>query len=106
MDWTTALDELEAAVAATERILQDPPGPPSAASQPAGTPVERWSPPLPTGTLPPEARQRAVALAAAQERVIRRLEEARLDVSRQLQAVSSVPGIGESSPAVYLDVNG
>jgi hypothetical protein len=56
--------------------------------------------------LPAAARRLAVALAAAQERVARRLEEARIGVARQLQAVSSVPGVGESSGAVYLDVNG
>jgi hypothetical protein len=106
--WTAILDVLEMAVGAAERTLKDPLGPLSSA--PAGgvvlSPQERWSPPAPPGPLPLEARRRAVALSAAQERVARRLEEARLDVARQLQAVTSVPGVGESSGAVYLDVNG
>jgi hypothetical protein len=29
-----------------------------------------------------------------------------MDVARQLHAVSSVPGVGDPSGAVYLDVNG
>jgi hypothetical protein len=56
--------------------------------------------------VPAEARRRALALSAAQERVAQRLEEARQDVARQLQAVSQVPGIGAPARAVYLDVNG
>jgi hypothetical protein len=102
------LDVLEMAVQAAERTLKDPLGPLSA---PAGSvaeprPEKRWSPPSMTGPLPATARRRAVALAAAQERVALRLEEARLGVARQLQAVSSVPGVGESAGALYLDVNG
>ena len=106
--WTAILDVLEMAVHAAERTLKDPLGPLSSAPQSGVvlSPVERWSPPVLPGPLPQEARRRAVALSAAQERVARRLEEARLDVARQLQAVTSVPGVGESSGAVYLDVNG
>jgi hypothetical protein len=106
--WTAILDMLEMAVGAAERTLKDPLGPLSSAPAGAGvlSPQERWSPPTLPGPLPLEARRRAVALSAAQERVARRLEEARLDVARQLHAVSSVPGVGESSGAVYLDVNG
>ncbi|WP_306913187.1 MULTISPECIES: hypothetical protein [unclassified Arthrobacter] len=106
--WTAILDVLEAAVGAAERTLRDPLGPLSAAPRPvvAPQPEKRWEPPTPIGPLPAEVRRRAVALSEAQERVARRLEEARLDVARQLQAVSSVPGVGESSGAVYLDVNG
>ncbi|CAI3792909.1 hypothetical protein [Pseudarthrobacter sp. MM222] len=106
--WTAVLDMLEMAVGAAERTLKDPLGPLSSAPQDGVvlSPQERWSPPTLPGPLPPEARRRAVALSAAQERVARRLEEARLDVARQLQAVTSVPGVGESSSAVYLDVNG
>ncbi len=96
------------AVQAAERTLKDPLGP---LAVPAGTvaeprPEKRWSPPAMTGQLPAAARRRAVALAAAQERVSRRLEEMRQDVARQLQAVSSVPGVGAPSRAIYLDVNG
>jgi len=106
--WMAVLDVLEMAVQAAERTLKDPLGPLSA---PAGSvaeprPEKRWSPPSMTGPLPATARRRAVALAAAQERVALRLEEARLGVARQLQAVSSVPGVGESAGALYLDVNG
>ena len=106
--WMAVLDVLEMAVQAAERTLKDPLGPLSA---PAGSvaeprPEKRWSPPSITGPLPATARRRAVALAAAQERVALRLEEARLGVARQLQAVSSVPGVGESAGALYLDVNG
>ena len=64
----------------------------------------------PLASLPdPQAtavRARAAALAARQESLIRQLEEARADVSRQLQAVSSIPGIGTPAAAVYLDVTG
>ena len=107
--WMAVLDVLEMAVQAAERTLKDPLGPLSAAPQSAVAPLpeKRWQPPVPPGPLPAAARRRAArALAAAQERVAHRLEEARLDVARQLQAVSSVPGVGESSGAVYLDVNG
>jgi len=106
--WTAVLDVLEMAVHAAERTLKDPLGPLSSAPH-TGVVLsaeERWSPPTVTSPLPLEVRRRAVALSAAQERVARRLEEARLGVARQLQAVSSVPGVGESSAAVYLDVNG
>ncbi|MGO4807254.1 hypothetical protein AB4089_19280 [Arthrobacter sp. 2MCAF15] len=106
--WMAVLDVLETAVMSAERTLKDPLGP---LAVPAGSaaesrPEKRWSPPSLPGPLPAAARRRAVALAAAQERVARRLDEARLDVARQLQAVSSIPGVGESSSAVYLDVNG
>jgi hypothetical protein len=106
--WTAVLDVLEMAVQAAERTLKDPLGPLSSAapSHVAPLPVERWTPPSRPGPLPAAARRRAAALAAAQERVAHRLDEARMDVARQLQAVSSVPGVGESAAAVYLDVNG
>lgn len=106
--WTAILDVLEMAVQAAERTLKDPLGPLSAAAphHVAPLPVERWTPPSRPGPLPAAARRRAAALAAAQERVAHRLDEARMDVARQLQAVSSVPGVGESSAAIYLDVNG
>lgn len=106
--WTVVLDVLEMAVQAAERTLKDPLGP---LAGPAGfaaepRPEKRWAPPSLAGPLPAEARRRAVALAAAQERVARRLEDVRNDVSRQLQAVSAVPGVAEPSRAVYLDVHG
>ena len=106
--WTAVLDMLEMAVQAAERTLKDPLGPLSAAPQAAVAPLpeNRWQPPVPPGPLPAEARRRALALSAAQERVAKRLEEARLDVAKQLQAVASVPGVGDPSGAVYLDVNG
>jgi hypothetical protein len=110
--WTAILDVLEMAVGAAERTLNDPLGPlssaQSSASQGVGAPLpeRRWSPPSLSGPLPAEARRRALALSAAQERVARRLEEARKDVARQLHAVSSVPGVGDPSGAIYLDVNG
>lgn len=106
--WTAILDVLEMAVQAAERTLKDPLGPLSSAApnHVAPLPVERWTPPSRPGPLPAAARRRAAALAAAQERVAHRLDEARMDVARQLQAVSSVPGVGESSAAIYLDVNG
>ncbi|MDF9752651.1 hypothetical protein [Arthrobacter sp. ES3-54] len=106
--WTAVLDVLEMAVQAAERTLKDPLGPLSSAvpDHVAPLPVERWTPPTRPGPLPAAARRRAAALAAAQERVAHRLDEARMDVARQLQAVSSVPGVGESSAAIYLDVNG
>ncbi|MET4094888.1 hypothetical protein [Arthrobacter sp. UYCu712] len=106
--WTAILDVLEMAVGAAERTLKDPLGPLSVGPQGAvaSLPQKRWSPPTLIGPLPAEARRRAMALSAAQERVARRLEEARSGVARQLHAVSSVPGVGESSGAVYLDVNG
>jgi hypothetical protein len=106
--WSAVLDMLEMAVHAAERTLKDPLGPLSVATGSVAEPrpEKRWSPPSLSGPLPAAARRRAVALAAAQERVALRLEEARVGVARQLQAVSSVPGVGESSGAVYLDVNG
>jgi hypothetical protein len=106
--WSAVLDMLEMAVHAAERTLKDPLGPLSVATGSVAEPrpEKRWSPPSLSGPLPAAARRRAVALAAAQERVAIRLEEARIGVARQLQAVSSVPGVGESSGAVYLDVNG
>lgn len=106
--WNAILDVLEMAVGAAERTLKDPLGPLSAAPQSGAAPLpeKRWQPPVPPGPLPAEARRRALALSAAQERVAKRLEEARLDVARQLQAVTSVPGVGDPSGAVYLDVNG
>ncbi len=105
--WTRVLDLLEMAVVSAEKTLKDPLGPLSATDQPvAALPVERWSPPSLSTPLPPAARRRAMALSAAQERVSRRLEEAKHDVARQLHAVSSVPGVGGQSAAIYLDVNG
>lgn len=106
--WNAILDVLEMAVGAAERTLKDPLGPLSAAPQAAVAPLpeKRWQPPVPPGPLPAEARRRALALSAAQERVAKRLENARLDVAKQLQAVASVPGVGDPSGAVYLDVNG
>ncbi|MCB5273772.1 hypothetical protein BJG92_01296 [Arthrobacter sp. SO5] len=106
--WTAILDMLEMAVGAAERTLKDPLGPLSSSPQGvvAPLPETRWSPPATIGRLPAEARRRALALSAAQERVARRLEEARKDVARQLHAVSSVPGVGDPSGAIYLDVNG
>lgn len=105
--WSAILDVLESAVAAAERTLNDPLGPLTTPHHSAAaTPRDRWTPPVLTGPLPAEARRRAVALSAAQQRVAQRLEDARRDVARQLQAVSSVPGVGETSGAIYLDVNG
>ncbi|MCX6500713.1 MAG: hypothetical protein NTU93_18265 [Arthrobacter sp.] len=105
--WSRVLDLLEMAVVSAERTLKDPLGPLSAREQPvAALPVERWSPPSSIGSLPPGARRRAMALSAAQERVARRLEAAKHDAARQLHAVSSVPGVGGQSRAIYLDVNG
>ncbi|MET1154901.1 hypothetical protein [Arthrobacter sp.] len=106
--WHAILDLLEGAVGAAERTLKDPLGPLSAALESAVVPLPEghWQPSVLPGPLPEEARRRAVALSAAQTRIASRLEEARLDVAKQLQAVSSVPGVGDPSGAVYLDVNG
>jgi hypothetical protein len=105
--WTAVLDSLEAAVRTAESTLQDPRGRASGAPNSAGATSEKnWFPPTLTTPLPPEISARAMALAAKQESVTRRLEEVRLDTARQLQAVSSVPGIAEPSAAVYLDVKG
>ena len=106
--WLLVLDVLEMAVNAAERTLNDPLGPLSAPlRQPeSALPVQRWSPPVLSGPLPPEARRRAMALSAAQERVAKRLEAAKKDVSRQLHALSTVPSLSSPSRAVYLDVKG
>jgi len=106
--WHLVLDVLEMAVTAAERTLNDPLGPLSAPlHQPeSALPVQRWSPPVLSGPLPPEARRRAMALSAAQERVAKRLEAAKQDVSRQLHALSTVPSLNSPSRAVYLDVQG
>ena len=95
------------AVEAAERTLNDPLGPLSPAPDfVAALPVERWSPPSVSGPVPLAARRRALALAAAQERVSQRLEAARQDIARQLGAVRSVPGMAARPAAVYLDVSG
>ena len=106
--WHLVLDVLEMAVTAAERTLNDPLGPLSAPLREpeAALPVQRWTPPVVSGPLPPEARRRAMALSAAQDRVAKRLEAARQDVSRQLHALSTVPGLSSPSRAVYLDVQG
>ena len=106
--WHLVLDVLEMAVAAAEKTLNDPLGPLSAPlRQPeAALPAQRWSPPPISGPLPPEARRRALALSAAQDRLARRLEAAKQDVSGQLHALSTVPGLSTPSRAVYLDVKG
>lgn len=106
-DWTTVLDGLEAAVGAAEAALQDPRGGLSAGPISTGADSQKdWVPPTLTAALPPELRARAMDLAGKQESITQRLEESRLDAARQLQAVSSVPGIGEPPAAVYLDVKG
>ncbi|MDN4642534.1 hypothetical protein [Arthrobacter sp. PsM3] len=106
--WNAVLDMLEMAVGAAERTLNDPLGPLSGAPQTGAQPQaeKRWQPPAVPGPLPAAARRRALALSEAQERIARRLEAARQDVAGQLHAVSSVPGVGAPSGAVYLDVNG
>ncbi|MDD1475664.1 hypothetical protein [Arthrobacter sp. H16F315] len=105
--WTALLDVLEMAVQSAERTLHDPLGPlASPQDVVAAGPAQRWTPPAVPGPLPAEARRRALALAAAQERVAHRLEAARHDIARQLGALASVPGIGSRPGAVYLDVHG
>jgi hypothetical protein len=106
-EWTAILDTLESDVAAAELLLQNQPRNTGDPTHPAVVPPqEHWSPPPFAGLLLPELSARAVALVAAQERIIKRLEGAKLNVARQLQAVSSVPGIGDAPAAVYLDVRG
>lgn len=105
--WTAVLDTLEAAANAAEAVLQDPLGYLSARqNSPASNPPKHWLPPAHTTPLPPELVARADALVAEQESLAKRLEQARLNTARQLQAVASVPGIGEPPAAVYLDVKG
>jgi hypothetical protein len=105
--WTAVLDGLEAAVGAAESTLQDPRGRTSDRSNSIGAGSQKsWVPPTLTTHLPPQLRARAMDLRARQESITQRLEKARLGVARQLQAVSSVPGIGEPPKAVYLDVKG
>lgn len=105
--WTAALETLESAVGAAESTLYDPLGRLSGAYDSAVTMQgKNWMPPNLTTPLPPQISARAIALAAKQESLTQRLHEARLDAARQLQAVSSVPGIGEPPAAVYLDVKG
>jgi hypothetical protein len=105
--WTSALDTLEAAVEAAEAFLDNPVGHMSSGPD-APNAVTRmdWLPPALEGHIPASALARARALADKQANIAVRLAEARQDVLRQLQAVSSVPGIGESQAAVYLDVTG
>ena len=85
--WNAILDVLEMAVGAAERTLKDPLGPLSAAPQAAVAPLpeNRWQPPVPPGPLPAEARRRALALSAAQERVA---EEARGSPARRREAAA------------------
>ncbi|WP_159827742.1 hypothetical protein [Arthrobacter sp. 9AX] len=105
--WTSALDTLEAAVEAAEAFLDNPVAHMSSGPvAPAAVTRMDWLPPALEGHIPASAVARARILADKQASIARRLAEARQDVQRQLQAVSSVPGIGESRPAVYLDVTG
>ena len=107
-DWQAVLDSMERITDAASSLLQQPTGAGGdktqarAGVQPARVPSRASLP----GPMPIEVRARALALHARQETVIRQLEEAQLDVARQLQAVSSIPGIGISKTAVYLDVTG
>lgn len=105
--WTSALDTLEAAADAAEVFLDDPVGNMlSGADIPNALTRMDWLPPVLEGQLPAGALARANALAARQANITRRLAEARRDVLSQLQAVSSIPGIGEPAAAIYLDVKG
>jgi len=106
--WTAVLDSMERITDAASSLLEQHTGggadrsEESPVAQPARVP-SRASLPVP---MPIEVRSRAEAMAARQEIVIRQLEEAQLDVARQLQAVSSIPAIGPSTAPVYLDVTG
>ncbi|WP_165838009.1 MULTISPECIES: hypothetical protein [unclassified Pseudarthrobacter] len=115
--WTAVLDSLErTADAAGALIHQHTRGIPGTSPRPVRAQQLQRTQPNQQAKLPPLAalpdpaaaavRARAVALAARQEALIRQLEEARADVARQLQAVSSIPGIGAPAAAVYLDVTG
>lgn len=100
--WNSVLELLEAAVSAAEKSLADPLGPLATARSLSS----QWTPPSLQGPLPNELRQRATALAAAQQRIAARLEAAKLAVAKQLAAVESVPSGLPARGAVYLDVQG
>lgn len=100
------LELLEAAVSAAEKSLADPLGPLATPRQAARTLSSQWTPPSLQGPLPNELRQRATALAAAQQRIAARLEAAKLAVAKQLAAVESVPSGLPARGAMYLDVQG
>lgn len=106
--WTSVLDSMERITEAAGTLLQQHNGASTdgnggrPVAQPARVPSRASLP----GPMPAEVQVRAQALEARQESVIRQLAAAQLDVARQLQAVSSIPGIGTSKAAVYLDVTG
>ncbi|ACL40956.1 conserved hypothetical protein [Pseudarthrobacter chlorophenolicus A6] len=94
--WTAILDAMEAAADHAEALLGKPDHGHRGDWTPAGVP----------GPLPLQLQERALLLGDRQEDLVRRLEEARMSTQRQLNAVSSVPGVGEASAAVYLDITG
>jgi hypothetical protein len=102
--WNSILGLLEAAVSAAEKSLTDPLGPLTATGRTAG--ATHWTPPETPGQLPDELRDRALALAGAQQRIAARLEAAKLAAAKQLAAVESVAAGAPARGAVYLDVQG
>ncbi len=94
--WTAILDAMEAAADHAEAVLGKPDHGNRGDWTPAGVP----------GPLPQQLRERALLLAERQDTLVQRLEEARMSTQRQLNAVSSVPGVGAASAAVYLDITG
>lgn len=103
--WTAVLDALETSIGTAESALQDPLGSLAGHNSAGVWPQKNWLAPALT-PLPTEITARAIGLAARQKLVTERLEGARLDMARQLQAISLVPGIGGPPAAVYLDVLG
>ncbi|MEV7635418.1 hypothetical protein AB0N71_04460 [Pseudarthrobacter enclensis] len=94
--WTAILDALEAAADHAEALVSN-----------TGENIHRdWLPAEVPGPLPQQLRERALLLADRQEDLVRRLEQARISTQRQLNAVTAVPGVGEASAAVYLDITG
>jgi hypothetical protein len=95
-EWTGILDAMESAAQSVEDFLH----------QPGDTFTMPRIAPGPSDAMPPEVQGRALILADRQERLMKAIEEARVSIQRQLQAVSSVPGIGQPPAAVYLDISG
>jgi hypothetical protein len=95
-EWTAILDTLEEAADQADALLHRESAGPSMGRTPA----------VPSVPMPAQVRERALRLVERQENLMTGLEAARAATFRQLQAVTSVPGIGQTQAAVYLDVTG
>ncbi|MCU1407555.1 MAG: hypothetical protein JWQ43_3858 [Glaciihabitans sp.] len=68
--------------------------------------VAEWSPPTDLGVMPAVFADRARRIVAAQTEALLVLAARRIDVSRQLSAVQSVPTVSLAQQPIYLDIAG